>query len=87
MDIFAESYIKGSFKGWKGKTVYKLDNGQYWKQKIYSYHYHYAYHPRVTIWKEGSRYYLEVPGVNKKLEVVKASFSEWEDYQREEGED
>jgi hypothetical protein len=86
MKILADSYIHGSFRGWKGRTIYKLDNGQYWKQKIYAYYYQYAYHPRAIIWEDGSRYFLEVQGVNQKLEVVKASSGDWEDYQKEEGE-
>ena len=27
-----ESHIVGTFTGWRGKTVFKLDNGQEWKQ-------------------------------------------------------
>ena len=27
-----ESHISGTFTGWRGKTVFKLDNGQEWKQ-------------------------------------------------------
>jgi hypothetical protein len=27
-----ESHIDGAFVGWRGKTTFKLDNGQVWKQ-------------------------------------------------------
>lgn len=27
-----EAHIDGAFTGWRGKTVFKLDNGQEWKQ-------------------------------------------------------
>jgi hypothetical protein len=27
-----ESHIAGTFTGWRGKTIFKLDNGQEWKQ-------------------------------------------------------
>ena len=27
-----ESHIVGQFTGWRGKTVFKLDNGQEWRQ-------------------------------------------------------
>ena len=27
-----ESHIVGTFTGWRGKTIFKLDNGQEWKQ-------------------------------------------------------
>jgi hypothetical protein len=48
-----ESYIKGTFNGWAGDTVFELDNGQVWKQAAYAYWYHYAYHPQVLIYESG----------------------------------
>lgn len=32
-DAPVSGHIQGEFKGWKGKTVFKLDNGQIWKQR------------------------------------------------------
>lgn len=26
--------IKGEFKGWSGKTIFRLDNGQVWQQRV-----------------------------------------------------
>src|SRR5688500_9081354 len=34
-----ESHIDGSFQGWSGETVFKLENGQYWQQTDYDYEY------------------------------------------------
>lgn len=58
-----ESRIYEEFEGWTGETVFKLDNGQYWKQASYAYTYHYAYRPRVQIVRESSVYRLHVDGV------------------------
>lgn len=65
-----ESRIEGEFDGWDGETIFKLQNGQTWKQSSYAYYYHYAYSPKVTIYKDGSTYKMMVDGVDKKIDVV-----------------
>jgi hypothetical protein len=45
-----ESTISGEFHGWDGETIFKLDNGQIWKQAEYDYTYSYSYRPDVTIY-------------------------------------
>jgi len=64
-----ESYIAGDFQGWSGETIFKLDNGQIWQQASYSYTYHYAYHPRVTIYRAGGGYKMKVEGLDEVVEV------------------
>lgn len=64
-----KSEIDGTFKGWTGKTIFKLTNGQIWEQAEYGYYYHYAYNPEVTIYKDGSSYIMLVDGVDEKLKV------------------
>ncbi|MBA6413539.1 hypothetical protein H2508_10505 [Parahaliea sp. F7430] len=32
--IRIEAQVKGAFKGWRGKTVFTLDNGQVWQQRL-----------------------------------------------------
>ena len=49
-----ESTISGDIEGWDGETVFKLDNGQIWKQAEYAYTYFYAYRPDVTIYQTSS---------------------------------
>lgn len=45
-----ESNIVGSFTGWRGQTVFTLDNGQQWKQaESGSYECGKFEHPKVTI--------------------------------------
>ncbi len=55
-----ESYISGDFNGWNGRTLYKLDNGEYWQQSEYSYSYDYDYHPKVLIYQSGDGYKMHV---------------------------
>ncbi len=65
------STIPGEFKGWSGKTVFKLENGQVWKQVdpgrkvVFK-----ATNPKVTIKKAvfGS-YRLKIEGLNSTLAV------------------
>ena len=45
-----ESTISGTFNGWDGETIFKLDNGQTWQQAEYDYTYTYSYRPDVTIY-------------------------------------
>ena len=45
--------VKG-INGWEGETIYKMDDGSIWGQSVYNYHYHYAYHPQVLIYKSQS---------------------------------
>ena len=51
-----ESSIDGTFNGWTGDTIFKLRNGQIWKQSSYAYMYHYAYSPEVTIYQSNTVY-------------------------------
>jgi len=64
-----QSSIDGDFEGWDGDTIFKLMNGQIWQQVSYSYTYHYAYMPRVQIYKSANGYKMIVDGVDKTISV------------------
>jgi hypothetical protein len=66
-----ESYIEREFEGWSGDTLFKLDNGQIWQQDsyAYAYTYHYAYHPKMMIYKDGTRFKMKVEGVEDSIAV------------------
>jgi hypothetical protein len=66
-----ETQINGEFKGWEGETIFQMKNGQIWQQSSYAYKYHYAYSPRVTIYKSGSKWEMKVEGVDGTIEVRK----------------
>jgi len=64
-----ESQIDGDFEGWEGETIVKLMNGQIWQQTEYFYYYHYAFMPKVLIYKSGSGYKMKVEGIEKAVGV------------------
>lgn len=64
-----ESRIDGNFEGWTGETIFKLQNGQIWQQSSYAYWYHYAFSPKVTIYKSGGQYKMQVDGVGQSIFV------------------
>jgi hypothetical protein len=64
-----ESQIDGEFNGWEGETIFKLRNGQVWQQRSYSYHYKYAYAPKVLIYRSGAVYKMRVDGVDTEIAV------------------
>lgn len=65
------SNIDGTFTGWTGSTIFKLLNGQIWQQSSYAYMYHYAYSPKVTIYKSGLVYKMIVDGVDSNINVTR----------------
>lgn len=64
-----ESRIDGDFEGWEGETVFILENGQIWKQSRYAYHYHYAFRPKVLIFRGSAGYEMKVDGVSPTVSV------------------
>ena len=65
-----ESQIDGDFEGWEGETIVKLMNGQIWQQSEYYYHYHYAFMPKVLIYKSGRVYKMKVEGIEESISVI-----------------
>jgi len=65
------SHIDGTFEGWTGETIFNLENGQIWQQARYSYRYHYAYRPEVTIFSTSGGYKMIVAGVNEAIYVTR----------------
>jgi len=54
------SQIDGSFEGWRGDTIVKLMNGEYWKQDSYSYQYTFQFMPDVYLYSDGREYIMHV---------------------------
>lgn len=65
-----ESRIDGEFQGWDGETIFRLTNGQIWQQAEYSYHYTYAYLPKVTIFLAAGGCRMLVEGVRETISVM-----------------
>ncbi|MGV2887139.1 DUF3298 domain-containing protein [Paenibacillus taichungensis] len=66
---YIESQIDDDFEGYDDGNLYELSNGQIWKQVEYKYTYSYSYRPDVVIYKDGSRYYMQVEGMTDKVQV------------------
>lgn len=73
MQKYRQSRIAGEFSGWNAETIYQLDDGTKWKLVRYQYRYKYKYRPRAIIWRDGGRYYLEVDGMDKAVQVNRES--------------
>ena len=78
MELVKETRINGTFTGCKAGNLYETADGKVWRQVRYKYRYKYAYRPRAKIWKDGSRYFLEVDRMNEMIEIKKASKSDLE---------
>lgn len=65
-----ECRITGEFKGWDGKSRYKLDNGQVWEQISYKCEYKYAYNPEVLIYSTSEGYKMKVEGLEAEVRLV-----------------
>lgn len=71
-DIPLEARLVGDFKGWTGKTVFKLDNGQVWRQRSASTYRHKGADTRVKFeqnWMGG--WEMEVLSTGKSVLVKK----------------
>jgi hypothetical protein len=66
-----ESQIDGEFEGWEGETILRLSNGQIWQQTEYHYEYHYAFMPKVIIFKSGAGYKMKVDGTEAVVGVTR----------------
>jgi hypothetical protein len=64
-----ETRIDGEFNGWDGETIFKLQNGQIWQQASYAYTYTYKYSPRVTIFRIGGGYEMQVEDMDRRIGV------------------
>ncbi|WAC08900.1 MAG: hypothetical protein OS130_06885 [Thermodesulfobacteriota bacterium] len=71
MELKKKSRIVGEFHGWDLDNVYELVDGSKWQQVRYKYKYKYKYRPRAKILKDGSKYMLEVEGMNEMIQVRK----------------
>lgn len=59
-----ETQIDGDFEGWDGETIFKLTNWQIWQQSSYAYTYHYAFMPKVIIYKASTCWKMKVEDVS-----------------------
>lgn len=64
------SRIKGSFEGWSGNTIFRLENGQVWQQRRPSRFFFRADSPEVIIRRGRASFYtMEVPAAGRSVLV------------------
>lgn len=55
-----ETHINGAFNGWKGKSIYRLRNGQTWQQAHQKCQNAYAFNPEAVLYEADDGWYLSV---------------------------
>lgn len=66
-----QSQIKGSFKGWGGRSVYTLTNGQVWQQAKFLQKYAVKYMPEVLVYHDGTGHLMQVAGTLVRVRRLK----------------
>ena len=61
--------IKGKFKGFKNNTVYEFMDGAKWRQNETKFLNQFKLSPEVQIIFKENKYYMEVRGIDEKVEV------------------
>lgn len=71
--IIEEGYLRGVVTGFRNKdTVFEFLNGNRWIQSEYRKHCNDAFMPHARITDVSGRYFIEIEGINDKVEVKKA---------------
>lgn len=71
--LFAESSIEGVFCGWRQEGYFRLSNGEIWEQVSKEYKFVIIANPRVRIYRGKVLYFLEVQGMEGRVQVRKVS--------------
>ncbi|MBN1474171.1 MAG: hypothetical protein JW914_06120 [Syntrophaceae bacterium] len=68
--IISKGTIKGKFKGFKNSsTIFEFTDGQKWRQSEAKFVNFFAVNPEVEIIQKAGKYYMEVKGLEKTVEV------------------
>ncbi|KIA90927.1 hypothetical protein OC25_23800 [Pedobacter kyungheensis] len=70
MDMITKSVIISDFKGFPGRGIFKLQNGEIWEQDGHKYQYFYIYRPTVIIEHNGSKGIMTVNGHECKVKKI-----------------
>lgn len=69
MDLEINSFLPKKFEGWNPRTIYKLGDGTKWRLAKPKSTQVKRNQPRVKIWKDNERFFMEIVGLNDKVEV------------------
>jgi len=61
--------IDGAFRGWEGRTVFRLANGQVWQQRLSGSYRYSADAPEVILERGRFGYYLKVVATGRQISV------------------
>ena len=64
-----EGQINGTFRCWRGETLFPLTNGQVWQQSAAGVKSCYRVRPRVMIYRVAVGYAMQVEGVDGSVRV------------------
>jgi ribosome modulation factor len=64
-----QTYVSGTFSGWNGQTVVRLQNGEIWRQAAYYSDYHYLYNPGVSFLQTRLGWTMLVDGTQNYVRV------------------
>jgi hypothetical protein len=67
--LISRSRVTGHFQGFETGQLLELQNGDTWQQDAVKSRYAYGYRPKVSVWQEGSNYYMEVSGMHELIHV------------------
>jgi len=69
-NVISKGTIKGKFKGFKNSsTIFEFTDGQKWRQSESKFVNYFAVNPEVEIFQKDGKYYMEVRGLDKTIEV------------------
>jgi hypothetical protein len=61
--------VSGSFRGWSGRTVFTLANGQVWQQRLPGKYFYKAENPEVILIRGRFGYYLQLVASGRQIAV------------------
>ena len=64
-----ESSVDGEFNGFDGDTVVRLLDGSLWEQTEFYWEWHWAYLPKVTVYRSQSGWKMQVEGIRQAVGV------------------
>ena len=67
--VVTRSRIRGVFKGWSGRGIHELVNGQRWEQVSRNHQYRCLFSPPARVVAHRGSYWLEVEGMEERVEV------------------
>ena len=67
--LISTSRVTGHFQGFETGQLLELQNGDTWQQDAVKNRYAYGYRPKVSVWQEGTDYYMEVSGMYELIHV------------------